>query len=206
MKRATLLPPDQLATVVTAIYDDAERRGWDTMPARERSRAYSDWVDDPGVGGILTRYMTPEAARAWIKDGPMKEYARANRGAGRYAEFGRAGGTSAADVVTTALGPAAAVVPGTEGVKPLHCLAVDAQGETAYIAWGDTRNFRNLVWAALRAAVHDGQDGHVVITEPPGHVTPSSAAKTHQALVDRCGLRLHYMREVLGERVGERST
>ena len=49
---------------------------------------YTQWVESTNpIGRILAPYMTPEAARSWIKDGPMKEYSRANRGAGRYAEL-----------------------------------------------------------------------------------------------------------------------
>jgi len=194
------VPADQLAAVVRTIYSDAERRGWETLSNRDRSQNYSGWVDDPRVGGILTRYMTPEAARAWIKDGPMKEYARANRGTGRYAEFGRSGGTSAADVITAAIGPTATLVPGTQGVRPLHCQALAADGTVAYLAWGEGRNFRNLVWAALGAAVQHGHEAHIVITEPFGHVTPTDEAETNRAIADRCGLELHHMREVLGKR------
>ena len=84
MKRPTLLPEHQLETVVAALYAQADDAGWDNLGPRDRSRMYSDWVEptDP-IGKILAQYMTPEAARSWIKDGPMKEYARANRGTGR---------------------------------------------------------------------------------------------------------------------------
>lgn len=205
MKRPTLVPTDQLAAVVRAIYSDADARDWDALAPSDRSRAYAEWVEAPLIGGVLTRYMTPEAARAWIKDGPMKEYARANRGVGRYAEFGRSGGTTATDVVAAALGPGASLVAGTEGVKPLHCIGLDPDGQPAFITWGEARNFRNLVWAALRSAVDDGLDCHVVVTQPPGHVTTTTDAKMHRAVADRCGLHLHYMREVLGTRGGARS-
>ncbi|MGH7743469.1 MAG: hypothetical protein ACREQ5_01415 [Candidatus Dormibacteria bacterium] len=205
-KRPSLLPPTALAAVVTAIYQDAEDAGWDTLRPADRSSAYDEWVEDPRVGGILTRYMTPEQARSWIKDGPMKEYSRANRGMGRYAEFGRTGGTEPADIVRSALSPGAVIVPGSQRVKPFHCLADTDDGARVYVVWGEARNFRNLLWAALNVSVHDGLDAHIVVTEPPGRVTPTSEATTQRALADRCGLQLHHMRETFGaRRTGGRS-
>lgn len=195
---SSLLPPEQLSAVVTALYKDAERHGWTTLSPGDRTRTYSSWIDDPRVGGILTQYMSPEAARSWIKDGPMKEYTRASRGAGRYAEWGREGGTGPTEVAVAALGEDASVVPGSAGVKPFHCHATTPNGATAYIAWGEARNFRNLLWDALRTSVQEGVTGHIVVTEPPGLVTQPDQIRAHQALTRRCGLRLHYMRETLG--------
>lgn len=206
MRRDALLPDEQLTLVVTALYADADSRGWDSLPVADRSRAYSHWVEDERVGGILTKYMSPEAARSWIKDGPMKEYNRAARGTGRYAKFGRSGGTGPTDVAATALGPGATIVEGSVGVKPSHCLAITAAGETVHIAWGEARNFRNLLWAALRASVEDGYCAHVVVMEPPGKATTTDDILTHKALAQRCGVEVHHMRERLGDRASEDAT
>jgi hypothetical protein len=196
MSRDKLLPAEQLASVVTLLYREAERLGWDTLPPQDRSRIYSRWVEDERVGGILGRYMTPEAARSWIKDGPMKEYSRARRGTGRYARFGREGGTTTIDVVHVALGSEATVVPGSEGVKPFHCFATRGDSQV-YVTWGEARNFRNLLWAALQAALQ-GTDAHIVVMEQPDRITPSAETQSHRALATRCGLTVHHMREQLG--------
>lgn len=205
MSRETLLPAHQLAAIVSALYADADNSGWAYLPATEHTRLYTQWIDDPRVGKILTKYMTPEQARSWIKDGPMKEYANARRGTGRYARFGRYGGTNAHDVAAAALGPGAKVVDDSEGVKPPHCHATDAAGETAYLTWGHARNFRNLLWAALRAAVTHHMPAHVVMLEPPGHTTPAAESAIHRAMTRRCRLRLHYLPEVVGRVRGERA-
>lgn len=200
MRRDTLLPEEQLSLVITALYADAEDRGWDTLSLADRSRAYGDWVDDERIGGVLTKYMAPEAARSWIKDGPMKEYNRANRGTGRYARFGRQGGTGPADIVVKALGTEASVIEGSVGVKPSHCHATTPSGETVYLAWGEARNFRDLLWAALRISVERGLDAHIVVMEPPGRTTTAEAILMQKSLADRCGLTVHHMRERLGYR------
>ncbi len=199
MTRDNLIPEAQLARVVTALYEDAHAKDWVHLRPRDRSQAYSAWVEDARVGGILTRYMTPEAARAWIKDGPMKEYGRALRGTGRYARFGRSGGTAAPDIIRAALGEGWRLVKGTAGIKPSHAQATDQSGVTAYLAWDEARNFKNLVWAALRASVELGVQGHVVITEPPGTSTARDLADVHAAIACRCGLELHYVREHFGD-------
>ncbi len=195
--RDKLLPASVRADVVRAIYAEADRLGWQTLPLADRTAAFNRWIDDERVGGHLTRFMTPEQARSWIKDGPMKEYGRALRGAGRFAEFGRQGGTGPADVARHVLGEHAALVAGTVGSKPLHCVA-ELDDRTCFIAWGDDRNFKNLLWAALRASVVDGHEGHIVVLQPPGEATRGDLLKEQQSLSDRCGLRLHQMREVLG--------
>lgn len=195
--RDKLLPPAVREQVVRAIYADADRLGWQTLPLADRTATFNRWIEDERVGGPLTRFMTPEQARSWIKDGPMKEYGRALRGAGRFAAYGRQGGTGPNDVVRHALGPTATLVEGSLGSKPLHCLgAID--GATAYIAWDHSRNFKNLLWAALRASALDGLDAHLVVLEPPGTASPPELVKEQQKLAERCALTVHRMREVLG--------
>ncbi len=83
-------------------------------------------------------------------------------------------------------------------MKPPHCLATDPAGDTGYLVWGEAGNFRNLLWAALRAAVADDLTAHVVILEPPGRPTPTAQANMHRAMARRCRLGLHYLPEVPG--------
>lgn len=199
-RRDALVPEAQLAEIITALYDDAQAQNWTHLSPGDRSRLYSAWVEDERVGAVLTHYMTPEAARAWIKDGPMKEYGRALRGAGRYARFGRKGGTTAEDIIKEALGEDWTLVEGTTGVKPFHAEAIRGNSETSYVAWGESGNFKNLVWAALRSTVESGNAGHVVVTEPPGFTTPRDVAAKQRAIALRCGLSIHYVREQLGSR------
>ncbi|MFF8894795.1 hypothetical protein [Brevibacterium casei] len=196
--RDALIPEAQRALVVTALYKDAHELNWTHLSTADRSGAYSAWVEDERIGGILTRYMTPEAARAWIKDGPMKEYRRALRGAGRYAQFGTSGGTTADDIVRASLGPEWSIIEGTRGVKPFHAHATDSSGLIAYLAWDESRNFKNLVWAAVRVSVELAIPGHVVVTEPPGGATPRDVVDRQHAIAKRCGLALHYVREQFG--------
>jgi hypothetical protein len=198
MTRDNLIPEAQLASVVTALYADAHLQNWTHLPLAERSRAYSAWVENEDIGGVLTKYMTPEATRAWIKDGPMKEYARAIRGAGRYARFGHTGGTTTEDIIRAALGDEWSLAPNSSGVKPFHADAIGPTGDVVFIAWDESRNFKNLIWASLKASVERGVAGHVIVTEPPGTTTPRDIAEAQRAIAARCSLSLHFVREQLG--------
>lgn len=200
MRRPTILPQRQHDNIVRALYTQADNAGWETLGPQDRSRMYTQWVEpNNDVGKILASYMTPEAARSWIKDGPMKEYARANRGVGRYADFGRQGGTSPSDIVRHALGDEATVEIGSQAVKPMRCHAQSAT-RRHLVVWGERRTFKDLLWAALRAATEDGDAPTIVVLEPPGRVTPLDERKRLNAIAERCGLTVHYMREVLGTR------
>lgn len=198
MTRDNLIPDVHLSGVVTVLYEQAQARSWRHLPPRDRSALYNAWVEDERVGGVLTQYMSPEAARAWIKDGPMKEYGRALRGTGRYARFGRSGGTTVEDILRASLGRDWTVVDGSVGIKPFHAQAENRTGQLAYLAWDEARNFKNLVWAALRASVDLGIPGHVVVTEPQGATTPRETAEMHSLITQRCNLTIHYVREQLG--------
>src|SRR4051812_10617052 len=98
------VPRNQVESVVKALYAAADRLDWEHMTTNARTAQYDEWVTVPEIGGVLTGYMSSENARSWIKDGPMKEYARAQLGAGRYAQFGSTKGPTAGQLVTHALG------------------------------------------------------------------------------------------------------
>lgn len=205
MTRDLLLPAAVRADVVRALYADANDLGWATLGPQPKTTAFNRWINDSRIGGRLTGYMTPEQARLWIKDGPMKEYARAMRGTGRFAEFGRQGGTTPADIVRRALGDEARI-RGVVGTKPPHCLATAEEGASAYVTWGDASSLKHLLWAALRASIEHSVTGHVVILEPPGTVTPTATAEEQKAITSRCGLKLHHLREVLGSLTSDKAS
>lgn len=188
------VPEDKRAEVVKALYADASRVEWEFLPINQRTAQYDKWVVAPEIGGVLTGYMSTETARSWIKDGPMKEYARARQGVGRYAKFGSKAAVAPAQVVARALGPEAIVVNETFGVKPLHCVGVLAKRET-YVAWGEAKNFRYLVWACLTyLADNPSVDAHIVVTETMADPTTASEKAHHTAIAGRCRIGLSHYR------------
>src|ERR1700754_1981610 len=79
------IPKDVAGRVVKQIYSDMIALRWEDLSPQERTRQYSKWVDDPTVGGVIGRFKGDP--RHWIKDGPVKEWARARTGIGPYAPF-----------------------------------------------------------------------------------------------------------------------
>lgn len=198
------VPADQIDSVVKALYADADRLGWAHCPLQQRTEQYDKWVADPDVGGILTQHMASETARSWIKDGPMKEYARAQQGAGRYARFGSSEGLSAEQVVVHAMGHQARVAEGSEGVKPFHCLAYAADGAQTYVAWGEPKNFRYLIWACLQHLGRNPRDNvSIVVTETMSEPTTASEKAQQQRIAARCGVDLKYYRTTSPKRSSE---
>lgn len=193
------LPRDHVESVVKALYVAADRLDWEHLPASARTAQYDNWVSDMEIGGVLTKYMSTENARSWIKDGPMKEYARARLGAGRYAKFGSVSGPTAAQLVTHALGPNAQVVTNSEGVKPSHCLA-KVDDAVVYVAWGTAKNLRHLVWATINyLAGEPEQKACVLILESLEQPTPQAEKARHARMRKRCSIEFMYYR-VAGDR------
>ncbi|MDA8323632.1 MAG: hypothetical protein M0030_27990 [Actinomycetota bacterium] len=188
------VPPEQIDAVVKALYAEADRLGWEHLAPQRRTALYDTWVIDPKIGAVLTEFMSAETARSWIKDGPMKEYRRARQGAGRYARFGSGQGPSAAQMVVHAAGPGAVIVGSTLGVKPFHCLASTDAGST-FVTWGEARNFRHLVWAALNhLADNPANSAVVVITETMAEPATAAEKALQQIIAERCSLELKYYR------------
>lgn len=189
------VPQEQVDSVIKALYADADRLGWQHLSPNQRTAQYDQWVSSPPIGGVLTTYMSSENARSWIKDGPMKEYARARQGAGRYAKFGSAQGPTAGQIAAHALGTGAVVVEGSRGVKPFHCLAAATDGRSMYIAWGEAKNFRHLVWACLvYLAGNPGLAATVVITETMADPATAAEKAQYGSIAARCSIGLKYYR------------
>lgn len=188
------VPQEQIDSVVKALYADADRVGWEHLSPQRRTAMYDQWVTDPQVGGVLTEFMSAETARSWIKDGPMKEYGRARQGAGRYAKFGSTEDETGSKVVAHAIGRDALVVEGTIRVKPFQCVAQLGDRRT-FVTWGEARNFRYLVWAALGYLADNASDtAVVVIVETMAAPTTASEKARHAAIASRCDIGLKYYR------------
>lgn len=188
------VPADRIDLVVRALYSDAVRMDWIHLSPQQRTVQYDKWVLDPAIGAVLTEHMSSETARSWIKDGPMKEYARARQGAGRYARFGTLSGPTADQVAVRALGANARVVEASEGVKPFHCVA-SLNGSETYVAWGEAKNFRYLVWACLSYLAERPDSGAaIVITETMSDPTTPDEKARMSAVAERCSLGLKYLR------------
>lgn len=188
------VPRDQVESVVKALYAAADRLDWEHLAPGGRTSRYDDWVIDPEIGGVLTKYMSSENARSWIKDGPMKEYGRARLGTGRYAKFGTSTGPTPRQFVAHAVGDDAEVIEGSIGVKPFHCLAT-RDGQTTYVTWDSAKNLRHLVWAAINhLADHPHNAACIVLLESLEHPSTAADKTRHARIADRCSIAIKHYR------------
>ncbi|MEQ4610262.1 hypothetical protein ACWFQ7_11545 [Streptomyces bacillaris] len=186
------LPAPIRERLLIEIYQQANDMDWEFLSNTEKTNQYRRWIEDPKVGGVLLAYGPEKDARVWIKDVPMKEYARAQEGIGNYVRYAVNRFQGPEEIVRAACGSGWVMKPDSVGEKPNHCYAI-AGDATRYICWGRAGNFRDLVWAALNEAIDSTERPAIVITTRNGE-TVSTAERTRQErLALRCGADLRYL-------------
>ncbi|MEU8048487.1 hypothetical protein [Micromonospora haikouensis] len=188
------MPKEVELDIVRFLYADARELDWDHLTDTEKSASYDQWAQDPRFTDRLSLWIkTPQERRVWIKDGPMKEYARARNGVGKYAAILDSPTAEVRDHVRMALGAGWEVDPNTLQIKPLRVLARRAD-ETIRFAWAPAKDFKHLVWAALKAEAYGDSDPWILCVV-------SSFAKPikredrlfHEKIGERCGLRVAHI-------------
>lgn len=187
------LPSEIERRVVTRLFQDADHLDWANLPPGGRTAQYAKWVQDAEVGGCLTQFMTPEQARVWIKDGPMKEWARAVSGMGKYAPLVPRPGVTPDQLVHLALGPGWQVQDKTQRIKPLRVNAACGEDEVT-VTWGPEKDLKHLVWAALQAGANGDPTPWVLcVTSTFTTPVPANVRQAHLRLAARCGLRIAHV-------------
>jgi hypothetical protein len=184
------IPKEVETAVVTKLYADAEAVDWATMTPQEHSAQYAAWVDDPLVGGRLQEYVTAGDARVWIKDGPMKEWARSHSGIGKYSHFVEGADDVQALLARKAVGDGWQPDPQTLQIKPARMLVRNGEHEKV-LTWAPAAGLKHLVWAALVAAAEgDSRPWVLAVVETLTKPTPANERKAHQRLAARTGLTI----------------
>lgn len=137
-----------IINVVRRVYADAQRLDWEHRSHQDHTKQYAQWLADPSVGGVLSEWMSPEEQRVWLKDSPMKEFARALAGEGPFAAYLSEHPRSPRVVVTRVMGDGWQPVAGSSDIKPLRCDATNG-AQTVCVIWGPAKDFKHLLWAAL---------------------------------------------------------
>ncbi len=190
----TRLPNDIRDRVWERLYRDADAADWENLSARAKSLQYTRWLDDEDVGGLLMRFMDRDDARVYLKDSPLKEYARALAGEGPGAKHTTNRQAAPQTIVRAALGGGWRVVSGSVGIKPMHCVAENGE-ERRVIYWARTDRLGDLIWAALNKVTDDpNADPLLVIRESIAKPTPTATRDRQRAMAGRCGLELTYVR------------
>lgn len=187
------LPEDVVNGVVSTLYTEAGTVDWVYLTDRDRTILYNKWVHAPEIGGRLQSFMPPEKVRVWLKDRPMKEYARAVYGVGEFASLVPNPGISLGELVHKALGKEWEADPETLEVKPLRVIAVKGD-EQSRISWAPAKDFKHLVWAALQAdAEGDAIPWTLCIVSSFEKPVPADKKRFQQRMANRCGLRIVYV-------------
>lgn len=186
------VPKNIQVQVATELYQRAEDIDWDLLTDRERANYYAKWVDDEKIGGVLVAYLPVGDVRVWIKDGPMKEYVRALEGIGTYASCATKRFPPPDTLVKQGLGPSWDLVPKSVKEKPMHCIATDGERER-YVCWGAPHSFKDLIWAALGAAVNSSEAPLIIVTTRTGHPQLTQEEDFQNAVAARCGLRIAHV-------------
>lgn len=122
--------------------------GWEDLPNKRKSELYEDWAADPKIGSRLAEYIPTERIRVWIKDGPMKEYKRARRGLGPYADLVPEGKRYEELICQKVLGSGYRLLQSSIDVKP-NRFDAECEHELITVIWGNVIDLKHMVWAWL---------------------------------------------------------
>lgn len=159
------LPDDLRRDVVAEVYRQAGEMDWEGLPDKKRSIMYGRWLDDPAIGGRLTRFLSRERARVWLKDVPMKEYSRARNGIGPFSDLVTSHLPNPGQIARQVLGNGWDASEGTIREKPNRCLISDGH-EERLMMWGPPKTLRDIMWAGLNALA-DGEPQPILVVTIP---------------------------------------
>ncbi|MFF4891935.1 hypothetical protein [Micromonospora chersina] len=183
------IPASVRDEVVKLLYADADSLDWERVPAQRKTTQYNRWVDDQRIGGLLARFIPNP--HLWIKEVPLKEYARALENMGRFANFTAMHYSPPAEFIGPVFGSGWSYMPGSLADKPPHCLATDSS-TPRYLCWGPPNQFKDLLWAALTAGVKEqGRPGIALSVRSEAEID-ATEKRRNQAIGDRCGIEVRY--------------
>ncbi|MFF5105593.1 hypothetical protein [Streptomyces sp. NPDC000134] len=174
------------------MYRTADELDWEFLSNPGKTAQYRRWFDDPDIGGELRRFASDQDVRVWIKDVPMKEYARAQEGIGNFVPYVRRRFRGADEIVQFFCGTDWSVVPDSVEGKPNHCLATDGN-VTRYICWGKAGVLKDLIWAALNEAIDSTTRPGIVITTRDGETISQHTRERQARLANHCGVDLDHL-------------
>lgn len=190
MSSPTAIGSELKDKIVKKMFADAEELGWSYLTSDQRSAIYSQWMNDPEVGGRLREHLGDAKARVWIKESPMKEYSRARYGVGGYAKYVANPLAGAEDLVKRALGAGWEIVPGKRGIKPLR-VRIRCGEEERHFTWAPSDQLKHLVWAALKAEVFgDATPWVLCLVSSFEKPIPADEQATNRKIGARCQLEI----------------
>lgn len=190
------LPESLRRRILLDMYSTADELDWEFLGNPGKTAQYRRWFDASDIGGELRRFASDQDVRVWIKDVPMKEYARAHEGIGNFVPYVRRRFRGADEIVQFFCGADWSVVRDSVEGKPNHCHATDGKA-TRYICWGKAGVLKDLIWAALNEGIDSPTRPGVVITTRDGETIPQRARERHALLANRCGVDLDHLHRTM---------
>jgi hypothetical protein len=193
------VPADVRDAVLRQLFRQVASLDWDELPSRRKTAYYTQWVEDPAIGGELADYYTAEGMRVWLKDGPLKEYVRALEDIGSYARYTTKRLSPASEFVCDVMGKTWTIVPGSIREKPMHCTVTDSEHER-YVCWGKPNTFRDLLWAAVNKAPGAPTRPLIVVYTLDGMDVDLRSRAHYQRITTHCSLDLAFVHRRLEDR------
>ncbi|MFF8542508.1 hypothetical protein ACF060_19595 [Streptomyces werraensis] len=183
------IPEEVRRQVIRAIYRRADQLDWDGLTQSDRTKWYNQWLDEEPIGGVILRYLPRERARGWVKDVPMKHYARARAGLGPYADLACRRLPGPDQIVRQVFGAQWEIIDGTIKEKPNRCRVSD--GETVHLMiWGPLNNLSSLIWCGINAVVDRAPTPVIVVTLLQGQRISEGEKARHATLGRQAGLEV----------------
>ncbi|MEU5993872.1 hypothetical protein ABZ806_33285 [Spirillospora sp. NPDC047418] len=186
------LPEAIRSEVITELYRQAAELDWELLSAGAKKLQYRRWIEDPRVGGRLRGFFDEHRMGTWIKDTPMKEYARAQEGFGSMATYARSQFPGPEHLIRTALGDDWEVREGSVNEKPMHCLASCGALER-YVCWGRPNTFRDLTWAGINKAVSMQTRPLIIVTLQDGLIVSEAERAFQKKIAEHCNIDIQYV-------------
>jgi hypothetical protein len=178
--------------VIAEVYRQAAEMDWDGLSLRERTTVYNRWLDHPAIGGQLTRFKSREEARVWLKDGPMKEYARARNGIGPYSQFALTRFPDPGQIARLVLGDDWDVIKDSVRKKPNRCLVYDGREERLMI-WAPPNAFPDIMWAGLNAVADEEPSPVLVVAMVHGSPLDMGEQRRNAQIGQLAGLEVRHV-------------
>jgi hypothetical protein len=189
----SLIEEEVRRQIIAEIYKRADDLDWDGLSLSDRSTWYVRWLDDPAIGGVLDLYMPRDRVRIWIKDVPMKHYARARSGIGPYAALVTSHLPGADQLSQLAFGVEWAPLEGTVKDKPNRCIVSDGGNQLVQMLWGPPRAFQSLVWASLNAVIDQQPMPVMVVLTRQGERLTDGQVGRHRRIAERIGIEVRHL-------------
>lgn len=165
------IPDSTFKRLKEKLWATADQLCWPTLSDQDKSAFYEQWIRDPDVGGVLSRYLDTGNVRVYIKDTIMKPYGRE-----RIKDFA---------LVAQSLSLAADTAVADTFIKPHGRRLADGR----VICWGLARDWKAIILAVFeRAYLAGGEPWAAVLMHPTGKYQQPDVRQMIDAAAAQLGL------------------